>query len=207
MATAGLTGKKFGRLLVIGRSPTTFTASGQRRYNYLCLCDCGKEVSVFGGNMTHGNTRSCGCQRVANGHMKKVHGASHTPTHNTFVGMIRRCQDPTHLSYPTYGAKGITVCERWLFFENFLADMGERPEGKTLDRYPDHNGNYEPGNCRWATDEEQANNRRDVKTYSCGNASLSAAQWSRLLDLPYRTLLRNLTKNPQYLESVGISNG
>lgn len=73
--------------------------------------------------------------------------------------MIARCFDRKNNRFQRYGARGITVCERWRKFENFLADMGERPAGKTLDRYPDNLGNYEPGNCRWATPKEQAANR------------------------------------------------
>lgn len=81
-----------------------------------------------------------------------------SPTMLSWRAMRDRCTKPNHTKWPRYGARGIKVCDRWMVFENFLADMGERPEGRTLDRYPDNDGNYEPGNCRWATPTQQANN-------------------------------------------------
>lgn len=149
-------GKRFGRLVVL--SP-----AGMRKKSmlWLCRCDCGKERVAYATDIRRGRAKSCGCLKRTpqkHGHAKK---GAHTRAYQTWRHMKDRCLNPRNKRFFDYGGRGIKVCDRWLnSFENFLADMGERPEGKTLDRYPDNNGNYEPGNCRWATPLQQQQNRR-----------------------------------------------
>lgn len=139
-------------------------ASPNGRVAWLALCDCGNLAVV----LYWGQRKSCDCVRaLRHGGRVPRHGycrrTRKAPEYNTWLTMRQRCQNPNYDKYSYYGGRGIRVCERWQVFENFLADMGPRPEGKTLDRI-ETNGNYEPGNCRWATrSEQQQNTRRSRK--------------------------------------------
>jgi hypothetical protein len=116
------------------------------------------------------------------------HGMVDTPTFRSWAGMMTRCTNERTSAYKDYGGRGIKVCTRWHDFTNFLADMGVRPEGTSLDRI-DNNGNYEPSNCRWATRREQNNNSRHNIVVTVGGESKTVKQWARALGLPYPTLL------------------
>jgi hypothetical protein len=131
----------------------------------VCVCDCGSVRVVLSQSLRTGKSVSCGCYstevnkaRARHGHNRKGHKSR---TYTTWNMMTQRCLNPNNDRYYDYGGRGITVCERWLDFANFLADMGERPEGTSIDRI-DVNGNYEPTNCRWATSAEQGTNKRHL---------------------------------------------
>lgn len=154
-------GQRFGRLLILRQVGWHLKPSGKRSSVWECQCDCGKVINVRKPYLTSGDTKSCGCLRSeVTGRLKLTHGMSKTsPTYDIWVLMRQRCNNPAASGYEYYGGQGVTVCERWDSFENFLTDMGERPDGLTLDR-EDPTGNYEPRNCRWATWHTQNNNKR-----------------------------------------------
>jgi hypothetical protein len=154
-----ITGLRFGRLLVLERQSND--RHGKTRW--LCACDCGKTSIIVGGDLRSGKTNSCGCRAGWR------HGFSGTKIYQCYWNMRCRCLDPKNKEYKNYGGRGITICDRWLndaanFCNDILAELGERPLGMSLDRI-DNDGNYEPGNVRWATPEQQGLNRRVVSKH------------------------------------------
>lgn len=150
-----LSGQTFGRLTVIDFAHSD--KRGDAWWNCLCACGTAKPIRAF--QLRNGDAKSCGCaSRIRK---PRTHGLTNSSEYKVWLGMKHRCKNPTATGYAYYGARGIRVCERWLRFENFLADMGTRPSpNHSIDRV-NGNGNYEPGNCRWATHSEQMLNRRE----------------------------------------------
>ena len=150
-----LTGKRFTSLTVIGRDKTR----GPQIY-WRCVCDCGKRTTVVSQSLRVGHSRSCGCQI----HTPRRPPKRLMPEYSAWNDMKMRCLNKNRPVYPLYGGRGITICGRWKYsFDNFLKDMGLRPSEKhSLDRI-DNDGNYEPGNCRWATKAQQMSNRRNTR--------------------------------------------
>lgn len=155
-----LSGVTFGRLTAISHEGWT-VRSGTRFRMWRCLCECGQEITVTTGALTTGNTRSCGClKRDETRQRRRTHGRSATTLYRIWQSMLARCGNPSKACFVDYGGRGISVCARWReSFESFISDMGERPEGYTIER-ANNNGDYEPGNCVWVPRGVQNRNQR-----------------------------------------------
>ncbi len=181
MKKINLSGKRFGRLLVVGFSHRD---KGGRAH-WAVRCVCGGQKVVEGNRLKTSTTRSCGC-------IKEKHGKTGTPTFVSWTTMKQRCYNKNTKAYKHYGGRGIAVCDRWLeSFNHFLLDMGERPKGLTLERINNGKG-YSKENCKWATYEDQNNNRRDNILIDYNGISLTLPQWSKKLGINKSTLYNRL---------------
>lgn len=192
MNLLNLAGKRFGRLTALSLSenrPCKKTA-------WNCTCLCGNHVTVLSNNLIRGLTSSCGClQSELSSKRQLSHGHTQnriSPEYRAWYHMIERCYNPKDSAFKYYGGRGITVCASWRQkFENFLMDLGLRPAGMSLDR-KEVNGNYDPGNCRWATKEEQVNNTRRNLFLTVNGVTLTAAQWGRKMGISSKVISRRI---------------
>lgn len=189
-----LAGQRFGRLVVVERVPHK-----THETYWECKCDCGQTKRVTASHLIGGDTASCGCLKKEK--MKtqfRTHGATEgrrrSREYDAWRAMHDRCNNKDNPAYKDYGARGITICDRWqTSFENFLADMGQCPTGHTTDR-KDNNGGYSPDNCRWATSKEQNNNRRDNVLITYKDVTMTVSQWADRTGLKIDTIRQRITK-------------
>lgn len=185
-----LTGQKFGRWTALEYRP-----KNKGRSYYLCKCECGKEKEVAASIMKNGDSKSCGClnAEVAAKRMTK-HGQYLTPEYRTWQDIIKRCHNPKTKCYPRYGGRGIKVCERWRnSFENFIEDMGKKPSPKHSIERRENNGDYEPSNCHWATNEEQVRNKRTNVFLEWNGKRMIVADWAKEIGVDQFTLYARIS--------------
>ena len=185
-----IAGNRFGRLVAIER----IESSGHGSARWRCQCDCGRETTAFYMNLKTGRTRSCGClKRDTIGALNRSHMMCRTPTWNSWRAMVERCTNPKNIGWRLYGGRGIEVCPRWLKFENFFADMGVRPKGKTLDRVNGALG-YAPDNVRWATMKEQQRNRRNNRPLTLNGKTQTLTGWAKATGIKRQCIDRRLRR-------------
>lgn len=192
MKDHNIAGQRFGKL-VAGKSERR-----KSRWYVAVTCDCGTSKHVLYQHLIGGQTKSCGCLiGEANSLRSRTHGESRlTPEHALWVRINQRCGNPNHSHYAYYGGRAITVCKEWQdSYESFLAYVGRRPSPKhELDRYPNNDGNYEPGNVRWATKTEQMNNRRTNHFIEWNGERRTIAEWSRTVGVPFARISTRLKR-------------
>lgn len=184
-------GKRFGRLLVLEEAGKECQ---RRQFQWRCVCDCGKKLIADGCRLRSGTTTSCGCyMRYINSKLMRIrgikHGMARHPVNKVWRQMLARCENPKDKAFKHYGGRGIRVCRRWHNFKHFMADMGERPSDKQIERI-NNDGDYCPNNCRWATAKEQQRNRSNNRIIEWNNQRKPLVQWAEELGVN-RCLLRN----------------
>lgn len=188
MSRQDYTGVRFGRLVV--RSEVN-SRSNHRKLS--CVCDCGGSKEVFYTSLQQGSTKSCGCLHKEKMKSNAKHGKKGTPVYQSWQHMKSRCLNPNDKNFKWYGKRGVTVCDRWLEFCKFYDDMGDPPEGFTIDR-TDVNGDYNKDNCTWASRKEQSLNTRRSRKVTWKGQTLTVKEWSDLLSINYGTLLGRLRR-------------
>jgi hypothetical protein len=181
-----LVGEKFGRWVV-----QEWTERRGTTQFWQCKCDCGTIKIVNGESLKKGLSKSCGCLAK---NWCRTHGMNGTPIYNVWAHMKGRCSNPKNIGWKHYGGRGISVCERWMKFENFYADMGKIPDGKTLDRM-DNDGPYSPENCRWATEAEQKRNTRVTRFVEWEGVRMSVADFADKFGLTRKIVIARLDAN------------
>ena len=187
-----ITGQKFGRLTAL-----ILDDERGKPWSWICICECGASHTVIAAFLMSGKTKSCGCLRRDR---FKTHGMSKTRVYRIWQGMIARCTNTNRINYPRYGGRGIRVCEKWLTFEGFYADMGD-DNGLTLERV-NNSGNYTASNCKWATTKEQAVNTRSNRLITINRETKTLSQWAEISTIQSGTILARLNLGWSNKDSV-----
>ena len=199
-----LTSERFGQLIVVDRIP------GGARVKWNCQCDCGNKCEVLAKDLRKGNTKSCGCLRkngkppheITHG---QARGGANTPEYRIWIAMKSRCSNDKLWTWPYYGGRGITVCERWEKFENFFADMGLRPsKSHSIEREKNDVG-YQPDNCFWATKKQQSRNKRSNVMITHDGRTQCMTDWARELHVPKTTFRAYMNKGYSIEEYLSLS--
>lgn len=180
-----LTGQTFGRLTVVSRANKRGIKARWR-----CVCVCGNEKIVAAPNLKNGSVSSCGCWQKES---KTIHGMTGTKTYYIWAAIIQRCNNPQNKDFSYYGERGITVCDRWIKFENFYADMGECPENLSLERL-DNNKGYSPENCKWISHKKQMRNTRGNHFIEFRGERRTIIEWSEVTGISHKTINRRLKR-------------
>lgn len=188
-----LTGQQFGRLTVLSEASPRHSPNGDCHRYWLCRCVCETEKEISQSTLRQGKVVSCGCywDELKPNHR---HGKCKTPEYHVWLTMKARCGNPNADAYPRYGGRGIRVCARWMKFENFISDMGERPSASHSVERKDNDGDYEPGNCIWASKAVQSRNRCTNQILEHGGESLTVADWALRLGVSATTLYGRLRR-------------
>ncbi len=184
-------GDRHGRLTVVREIEPIRSPSGNLLRRIECLCDCGASATPFLNNIRRKLTTSCGCFRSE---VHSTHGDWGSGEYHTWDGMLARCRNKEHESYPDYGGRGIAVCDRWLDYANFLHDMGRKPSEKHSIERIDTNGNYCKENCKWATSAEQSRNTRRNVRLTYDGQTMCAADWGALLGVSGQEISRRIRR-------------
>ncbi len=192
-----LTGSRIGLWTVLGiasRAPNLWK----------CKCKCGTTRTVVASNLHSKASKSCGCATVAKNKSRAKHSPNDEPEWRVFKIMHRRCKDPKLIGYENYGGRGITVCRRWYNFQTFLLDMGKKPTpSHSIDRI-NNDGNYEPGNCRWATKLEQVRNARSNVLVPFNGKTLCLSAWAELVGLPKSTIYQRIHRGAKPIDALEL---
>lgn len=188
-----MSGEQYGMLTVLSRADD-LSKGYPKHPKWFCLCQCGKISTVSASNLVVGRTKSCGCmQRDVPRKLMTTHGMSKTRTYRIWSGMVTRCYNPKSTKFKDYGGRGILMCDPWRDFAQFYADMGDCPDGYSIERIKNDKG-YSPENCKWATDVEQKNNKRSVTLYNVNGTPMNVSELAVFYAMPRRMLAKRLQR-------------